>query len=65
VGEVFDGCVVDVEEDRPAAGTVQLESPAVVGRIDGDGAPLPLGERLRVRLTQADPAAATVRFAPA
>ncbi|MER6956408.1 RNB domain-containing ribonuclease [Streptomyces sp. NPDC000618] len=63
LGEVFDGCVVDVEERRPSVGTVQLESPAVIGRIDGD--PLPLGERLRVRLTQADPATRKVRFAPA
>ncbi|MFF3331173.1 RNB domain-containing ribonuclease [Streptomyces sp. NPDC002888] len=63
VGEIFDGCVVDVEERRPTVGTVQLESPAVIGRIDGD--PLPLGERLPVRLTRADPTAATVRFAPA
>ncbi|WP_037669264.1 RNB domain-containing ribonuclease [Streptomyces griseus] len=66
VGEVFDGCVVDVEERRPTVGTVQLESPAVIGRIDGDH--LPLGERLPVRLTRADPTdptTATVRFAPA
>ncbi|MGW2569443.1 RNB domain-containing ribonuclease [Streptomyces sp. NPDC001537] len=63
VGEVFDGCVVDVEERQPGVGTVQLESPAVIGRIEGEH--LPLGERLRVRLTQADPATAKVRFAPA
>ncbi|MGW3036373.1 RNB domain-containing ribonuclease [Streptomyces sp. NPDC001178] len=63
VGEVFDGCVVDVEERQPGIGTVQLESPAVIGRIEGEH--LPLGERLRVRLTQADPASAKVRFAPA
>ncbi|MGW2884179.1 RNB domain-containing ribonuclease [Streptomyces griseoruber] len=69
VGEVFEGCVVDVEDHppthrpsgRPTTGTVQLESPAVVGRLDGD--PLPLGERLRVRLTEADPARRAVRFA--
>lgn len=66
VGEVFEGCVVDVEKDQPAVGTVQLESPAVVGRVVGPpGSPLPLGERLRVRLTQAEPGAAKVRFAPA
>ncbi|MDT9697936.1 RNB domain-containing ribonuclease [Streptomyces sp. P17] len=65
VGEVFDAYVVDVDERRPGVGTVQLETPAVIGRIEsGDGA-LPLGERLRVRLTQADPVAAKVRFAPA
>jgi len=65
VGEVFEGCVVDVREREPTVGTVQLESPAVVARIDGDGAPLPLGERLRVRLTRAELGTAGVRFAPA
>lgn len=65
VGEVFDGCVVDVEERRPTVGKVQLDSPAVVAPIESAAEPLPLGERLRVRLTQADPAAARVRFAPA
>ncbi|WP_432026591.1 RNB domain-containing ribonuclease [Streptomyces sp. 1222.5] len=63
VGDVFDGCVVDVEEHRPTVGTVQLESPAVVGRIEGER--LPLGERLRVRLTQADPRTSKILFAPA
>ncbi|MEU4042987.1 RNB domain-containing ribonuclease [Streptomyces antibioticus] len=63
VGEEFDGCVVDVDERRPAVGTVQLESPAVIGRIDGDA--LPLGERLRVRLTEADPAVPRICFVPA
>ncbi|MEU6230433.1 RNB domain-containing ribonuclease [Streptomyces sp. NPDC047042] len=65
VGEVFEGCVVDVEEREPTVGTVQLESPAVVARIEGDGVPLPLGERLRVRLTRAELGVAGVRFAPA
>ncbi|WP_055613198.1 RNB domain-containing ribonuclease [Streptomyces phaeochromogenes] len=69
VGELFDGTVVDVQEREPTVGTVQLESPAVVARIkseEGAGAlPLPLGERLRVRLTQADPGSAKVLFAPA
>ncbi|MEV0929215.1 RNB domain-containing ribonuclease [Streptomyces phaeochromogenes] len=67
VGELFDGTVVDVQEREPTVGTVQLESPAVVARIkSGEGAgTLPLGERLRVRLTQADPGSAKVLFAPA
>ncbi|MCL8010309.1 RNB domain-containing ribonuclease [Streptomyces sp. AS02] len=64
VGEVFDGWVVEVAERQPTVGVVQLESPAVIGRLDGTEA-LPLGERIRVRLTQADPAAARVSFAPA
>ncbi|WP_327346245.1 RNB domain-containing ribonuclease [Streptomyces europaeiscabiei] len=66
VGEVFEGCVVDVEEERPTVGTVQLESPAVIGRVVGTpGGRLPLEERLRVRLTQAEPGVAKVRFVPA
>ncbi|MCX5089901.1 RNB domain-containing ribonuclease [Streptomyces sp. NBC_00365] len=65
VGDIFDGCVVDVEERQPTVGTVQLESPAVVARLAGGTARLPLGERLRVRLTQADPGVARVQFAPA
>ncbi|MGX1546208.1 RNB domain-containing ribonuclease [Streptomyces adustus] len=66
VGDLFDGCVVDVEEHRPTVGTVRLADPAVVGRIEDErGEPLPLGERLRVRLTHADPLAPHVRFTPA
>ncbi|MFI6943048.1 RNB domain-containing ribonuclease [Streptomyces sp. NPDC050418] len=65
VGEIFDAYVVDVKEHQPAVGTVHLEEPAVVARIEGGEADLPLGERLRVRLTQADPGQAKVQFAPA
>lgn len=65
VGELFEGCVVDVQEHEPTVGTVQLESPAVFARITGGSSPLPLGERLRVRLTQADPGTTKVEFAPA
>ncbi|MFJ3934072.1 RNB domain-containing ribonuclease [Streptomyces sp. NPDC090029] len=64
VGELFDGVVVEVRDSEPDVGTVQLEHPAVVARIEGDGA-LPLGERLQVRLTRADPAEPAVVFAPA
>ncbi|MFC1421323.1 RNB domain-containing ribonuclease [Streptacidiphilus cavernicola] len=67
-GEVFDGVVVDVDERKPQSGTVQLHAPAVRARLTDDrpdAAPLPLGTRLRVRLTTADPVKPTVRFAPA
>ncbi|MGW3193316.1 RNB domain-containing ribonuclease [Streptomyces sp. NPDC001118] len=63
VGDVFDGCVVDVDEHRPTVGTVQLISPAVIGRVEGDR--LPLGERLRVRLAQADPGTSKILFTAA
>ncbi|MFF5402638.1 RNB domain-containing ribonuclease [Streptomyces misionensis] len=62
VGEVFDACVVDVDERRPGTGTVQLASPAVIGRVEGPG--LPLGEPLRVRLAQAAPGRAKPLFTP-
>ncbi|WP_438294134.1 RNB domain-containing ribonuclease [Streptomyces sp. HUAS TT7] len=65
VGEVFDATVVDVKEQQPAVGTVHLADPAVVARIEGGDKPLPLGERLRVRLTQADPCTTKILFAPA
>ncbi|HEX6500638.1 MAG TPA: RNB domain-containing ribonuclease [Micromonosporaceae bacterium] len=45
---------------RPAGGTVALDEPAVRARCEGD---LPLGERVRVRLTTADPERRTVVFA--
>ncbi|MEU6281426.1 RNB domain-containing ribonuclease [Streptomyces sp. NPDC047028] len=63
VGEVFDGCVVELSDHQPTVGTVQLDSPAVIGRIEGEH--LPLGGRLRVRLTRADPGTAKILFAPA
>ncbi|MFI9326172.1 RNB domain-containing ribonuclease [Kitasatospora sp. NPDC052868] len=65
-GDDFTAVVVDVDEKRPAYGTVQLREPAVRARCDGerDHPGLPLGEEIRVRLTAADPATRTVRFAP-
>jgi exoribonuclease R len=67
VGEVFDAVVIDVKDTRPTAGTVHLDAPAVVAPVESaPGAPpLPLGDRLRVRLTEADPARPGVLFAPA
>lgn len=64
VGTVFDGFVIDVKDNEPAVGTVHIEDPAIVARVEG-GTGLPLGERLRVRLTQAEPGSSKVLFAPA
>ncbi|MFI5803144.1 RNB domain-containing ribonuclease [Streptomyces sp. NPDC051561] len=65
IGELFDAHVVDVKDREPTVGTVQLDGDlAVIARVEGGGE-LPLGERIRVRLTQADPGAAKVLFAPA
>jgi exoribonuclease R len=61
VGEVFDGCVVDVDEHQPTSGSIQLTSSAIIGRVEG-GTALPLGERVRVRLARADPGTAKILF---
>jgi VacB/RNase II family 3'-5' exoribonuclease len=62
VGEVFDALVVDVKGREPTVGTIHLEDPAVVARIEGGSADLPLGERVQARLTQADPGTAKALF---
>jgi len=62
VGDVFDAVVVDVNGDR-TGGRVQLVAPPVFGRCEGED--LPLGEQVRVRLEEADPARRRVRFSRA
>ncbi|MEU4241015.1 RNB domain-containing ribonuclease [Actinoplanes sp. NPDC026619] len=62
VGETFEAGVVDRDDpgrNRPPGGTVALDEPAVRARCLGD---LPLGERIRARLTVADPATRKVEF---
>jgi exoribonuclease R len=56
-GEELDAVVV---ESGPKGGAVQLTDPAV--RAKCEGADLPLGERIRVRVVTADPATRTVLF---
>ena len=63
VGDTFEGTVVELGRD-PHQGTVMLGEPAIEAPITGP-APLPLGDRLAVRLVAADPATRTTRFAPA
>ncbi|MEZ5178332.1 MAG: hypothetical protein R2746_08605 [Acidimicrobiales bacterium] len=57
VGQVFPAAVVETGE---RFGTVVLDEPAVRGRCDTRD--LPLGAEIRVRCTEADVAARTVRF---
>jgi exoribonuclease R len=47
------------KRSRKPGGTVALDDPPVRARCEGD---LPLGERIRVRLTVADPTSRTVLF---
>ncbi|MGR4879277.1 RNB domain-containing ribonuclease [Streptomyces sp. LARHCF249] len=65
VGETFEATVIDVKDHEPLEGTVHLADPAVVGRVVSTDRELPLGERIRVRLTAADPGSAKVVFATA
>jgi exoribonuclease R len=58
VGETFDAVVTETDEK---GGMVQLCEPAVRAPLRGAA---PLGEEIRVRLTEADPATRRVRFAP-
>ncbi|MFD5146437.1 RNB domain-containing ribonuclease [Streptomyces sp. NPDC058401] len=64
VGETFEATVIDVKDHEPLVGTVHLEDPAVIGRVESTARELPLGERITVRLTEADPGRAKVLFAP-
>ncbi|AGZ40094.1 RNB domain-containing ribonuclease [Actinoplanes friuliensis] len=73
VGETFEAGVVDVDAPskpaqpetqkqnnrRPRGGTVALDDPAVQARCLGE---LPLGDRIQVRLTEADPVKRSVLF---
>jgi exoribonuclease R len=59
VGDVFDGVVVDAHDDR-TTGVVQLRDPVVHAKVDG--ADLPVGRHVRVRLTEASAAQRRVRF---
>ena len=57
VGETFDVLVIDADEH---AATVMLDDPAVRARCAGDH--LPVGERIRATLIEADVANARRRF---
>jgi VacB/RNase II family 3'-5' exoribonuclease len=59
VGEDFDVAVLDVDNHR-ASGVVALDDPPVRARCDGDA--LPLGDRIRARLAEADPEKRRVLF---
>jgi exoribonuclease R len=60
IGEEFDAAVVDAAADGES-GSIALDEPAVRAKCTGPG--LVAGRRARVRLTDADPATRTVRFA--
>jgi hypothetical protein len=62
VRETFEAIVVELHTRRGGA-TIALREPAVTARCTGDD--LPLGGRIRVRLTDADVMKRLIRFEPA
>jgi exoribonuclease R len=62
VGESFEASVVDVDDKDSGKGSVVLADLAVEAPVQA-GRRLPLGERVRVRLVEADLATRKVRFA--
>ncbi|RYZ73364.1 MAG: RNB domain-containing ribonuclease [Lysobacteraceae bacterium] len=61
VGEVFEGAIVEIEQKDPRQGEVMLREPAILARVEAAAA-LPLGEQVKVRLVEADPATRRIRF---
>src|SRR5690606_9913944 len=61
VGETFEGAVVEVDDKDPRRGDLMLAGPAILARIESDTG-LPLGERVRARLVEADPDSRRIRF---
>ena len=62
VGESFDAMVVSVSEEG-TKGEVMVRDPAVTAAVSSaSGKPLPLGQEVSVRLTEADPSRRRVRF---
>ncbi|WP_028661015.1 RNB domain-containing ribonuclease [Nocardioides insulae] len=63
VGEHFEGAIVEIDEKHPHRGQVNVRRPAVEARVEAaESRTLPLGERVRVRLAEADPTTRSVRF---
>jgi exoribonuclease R len=61
VGSTFDGVITDVDDRDPARGVVALSTLAIEGPVRGTQA-LPLGQPVRVKLTEADITRRVVAF---
>ena len=61
IGEAFDGSIVEVDDGDPRRGTAMLPALAIEAPVSAQR-PLPLGDTVRLRLAQADPATRTLLF---
>lgn len=61
VGETFPGIVTNLEDGDARIGTVMIDNPAIETRVHADR-DLPLGQRVTVKLAEADPAHRQTKF---
>lgn len=61
VGTLFQGVIVEIDRRDRNEGVVMLHDPAIEAKVTADS-PLPLGSRVTVRLTTADPATRRITF---
>ena len=61
VGEQFEGVVLEADDKEGLRGSVTLSDPAIEGSVESVR-PLPVGERVRVTLVEADPVRRKMRF---
>lgn len=61
VGQLFEGVVVSVDEDKPTRGDIVVQQPAIEAPVTS-ASPLPLGSDVQARLVEADVRTRRVRF---
>lgn len=61
VGEMFTGAVIELDERHANRGDIMIRDPAIEARIEAADA-LPLGERVRARLVEANVESREIRF---
>jgi hypothetical protein len=61
VGDTFDAVVVEVDERDPTRGELTVPEPAIEAPVVS-GSDLPLGQAVKVRLSEADVRARKVEF---
>lgn len=61
VGAEFEGAIIELDRKHHDQGDIMIRNPAIEARIQGKSK-LPLGERVQVRLVEADPETRRTRF---
>ncbi len=61
VVDEFEGAIIELDRKHPERGDIMIRQPAIEARIESTHE-LPLGQRVRARLVEADPARRRTRF---